>query len=170
MHRVEVQLEDDLTGGPADETVQFGVDGRAYEIDLTARHAADFRRRLEPFIDSARLAHARRSTGTVRTAASRERSRQIRAWAMDQGLELSPHGRLPRDVVLQYDAHHGDAQPAPRQPARQPAARTSARRATGSGTRRRTSSTRSRSTSRTSSRRSSQSARLRLSGCLLAAA
>ena len=39
MQRVDVRLEDDLTGGPADETVEFGIDGRAYEIDLSARHA-----------------------------------------------------------------------------------------------------------------------------------
>lgn len=28
MQRLDVQLEDDLTGGPAAETVRFGVDGR----------------------------------------------------------------------------------------------------------------------------------------------
>jgi nucleoid-associated protein Lsr2 len=38
--KVEVQLEDDLTGGPADETVMFGVDGRDYQVSLNAEHAA----------------------------------------------------------------------------------------------------------------------------------
>lgn len=40
MQKVDVQLEDDLTGGPADETVAFGLDGWNYQIDLNARHAA----------------------------------------------------------------------------------------------------------------------------------
>ncbi|MBO0835270.1 MAG: Lsr2 family protein [Actinobacteria bacterium] len=107
MQRVKVQLEDDITGGPAEETVQFGMEGRAYEIDLNARHAAEFRRKLAPFVEHARLMHARRGRGTVRTAASRERSRQIRAWAKQRGLPLSPHGRLPHDIVQQYENEHG---------------------------------------------------------------
>jgi hypothetical protein len=54
MQRVEVRLEDDLTGGPADETLRFGVDGREYELDLNARHATEFRRQLAQFVEHAR--------------------------------------------------------------------------------------------------------------------
>jgi hypothetical protein len=32
--KVQVLLEDDLSGGPAEVTVRFGLDGAAYEIDL----------------------------------------------------------------------------------------------------------------------------------------
>ena len=81
MQRVDVKLEDDLTGGPADETVHFGVDGRAYEIDLNAKHAARFRSLLAPFVERGRLARGRRPRTSIRTTASRKRSRQIRAWA-----------------------------------------------------------------------------------------
>lgn len=114
MHRVDVQLEDDLTGGPADETIQFSLDGRSYEIDLNSRHAAEFRHKLAPFAEHARPAHARRARASVRTAASRERSRDIRAWAEQHGLAISPHGRLPRTVVQQYDNEHKARQPAER--------------------------------------------------------
>jgi len=103
MQRLDVQLEDDLTGGPADETVAFGIDGRSYEIDLSAQHAADFRRKLTRFIERARVARARRPRAAVRTSASRERSRQIRAWAQAQGFDLAAHGRLPRQIVAQYE-------------------------------------------------------------------
>ena len=55
--KVTVELEDDLDGGPADETVRFGVDGSDYEIDLSTKNAAAFRRKLAPFLDTrARLA------------------------------------------------------------------------------------------------------------------
>jgi hypothetical protein len=54
--KVTVELEDDLDGGPADETVRFGVDGSDYEIDLSAKNAAALRRKLAPFIDHARKA------------------------------------------------------------------------------------------------------------------
>lgn len=103
MQRVEVQLEDDLTGGPADETVEFGIDGRTYAVDLSARHAADFRRQLARFVEHARPARSR-GRGGVRTAASRQRSRQIRAWAEEQGLAVADHGRLPGNIVREYEA------------------------------------------------------------------
>ena len=110
MQRVDVQLEDDLTGGPADETVEFGIDGRAYEIDLSARHAEEFRRQVARFLEHASLVRAAHRRPSVRTLASRERSRQIRAWAEEQGLDVSERGRLPREVIQQYDNEHRQTQ------------------------------------------------------------
>ena len=114
MQKVDVQLEDDLTGGPADETVHFGVDGRTYEIDLNAKHADRFRRQMAPFLERARQARSRGLRTTTRTSASRERSRQIRAWAEHQGLSVTARGRLPASVIEQYQKAHGDEQPARR--------------------------------------------------------
>lgn len=111
MQRIEVALEDDLTGGPADETVQFGFDGTVYELDLNSRHAADLRRRLAPFVEHARRVRRRVSRVPVRSAVSRERSRQIRAWAEQQGLEVSDRGRLSADVIQQYESARGRGQP-----------------------------------------------------------
>ena len=111
MQRVEVELEDDLTGGPADETVQFGVDGTTYELDLNARHAADLRHRLAPFVEHARWVRRRVSRVPVRTAASRERSRQVRAWAEQQGIEVADRGRLPADIIRQYENARDSGQP-----------------------------------------------------------
>jgi len=54
--RVTVALEDDLDGGPADETVRFGFGGAEYEIDLSNKNARAFRNQLTPFIDHARKA------------------------------------------------------------------------------------------------------------------
>jgi hypothetical protein len=40
------------------------------------------------------------------------RSQDIRAWAADHGMELSPRGRLPREVQERYDAaHNGHSAP-----------------------------------------------------------
>jgi Lsr2 len=102
--KVTVELEDDLDGGPADETVRFGVDGWDYEIDLSKKNAAALRRKLAPFVENARKAGraARRRPG--RTASSRERSGDIRAWAKDQGIAVSERGRIPAGVVEQYEA------------------------------------------------------------------
>jgi Lsr2 len=113
MQRVEVRLEDDLTGGPADETVKFGLEGLDYEVDLSSRHAAEFRRQLAPFVDRARRVRSQRSRARARTAASRERSREIRAWAEQQGYSVAEHGRLPGNIIHEYDVAHS-GQPAER--------------------------------------------------------
>lgn len=41
--KIAVALEDDLDGGPAEETVRFGVGGAEYEIDLSNSNAKTFR-------------------------------------------------------------------------------------------------------------------------------
>jgi Lsr2 len=46
--RVTITLEDDLGGGPADETVRFAFGGTEYEIDLSAKNATAFRQKLAP--------------------------------------------------------------------------------------------------------------------------
>jgi hypothetical protein len=115
MQKVQVQLKDDLTGGPADETFMFGVDGRDYEIDLNAKHAASFRKQLAAFVERARLVSRHRRRSTPRSAASRERSRQIRAWAERRGFEVAEHGRLPAQVIQEYERAHTDTRPATRE-------------------------------------------------------
>jgi hypothetical protein len=40
---------DDLDGSPDAHTVRFGLDGQAYEIDLTDAHAQHFRELLAPY-------------------------------------------------------------------------------------------------------------------------
>jgi hypothetical protein len=100
--KVTIALEDDLDGGPADETVRFGLGGTAYEIDLNKKNARAFRKRLAPFVEHARKAG--RGQRRPRTASSRQRSGDIRAWAKDQGIAVSDRGRIPASVVAQYDA------------------------------------------------------------------
>jgi hypothetical protein len=52
--RVEVVLVDDLDGGPADETVQFALDGVSYEIDLTEQNAQALRDAIATWVGHAR--------------------------------------------------------------------------------------------------------------------
>jgi hypothetical protein len=102
--RITVALEDDLDGGPADETVRFALGGSEYEIDLNKKNARAFRRQLAPFAEHARKAGRGQRARPVRTAATRERSGAIRAWAKDQGIPVSARGRIPASVVEQYQA------------------------------------------------------------------
>jgi len=102
--KITVALEDDLDGGPAGETVRFGLDGAEYEIDLSKKNAAAFRRQLASFIDHARKAGRGQRRRPGRTASSREHSGGIRAWAKDQGIAVSDRGRIPQSVAEQYEA------------------------------------------------------------------
>jgi hypothetical protein len=106
--RVTVALEDDLDGGQADETVRFTFGGADYEIDLSKKNAAAFRKKLAPFVEHARKAGRAQPRRTSRTAASRQRSSDIRAWAKDQGIAVSERGRIPANVVEQYQASGGN--------------------------------------------------------------
>ena len=90
--KITVALEDDLDGGPADETVRFGLGGTDYEIDLSKKNATAFRRQLAPFIEHARKTGRAQRRRPGRTASSRERSADIRAWAKDQGITVSERG------------------------------------------------------------------------------
>jgi hypothetical protein len=102
--RVIVTLEDDLGGGPADETVRFAFGGAEYEIDLSSKNAAAFRRKLAPFVEHARKAGRGQSRRPSRAAASRRRSGDIRAWANEHGIAVSARGRIPASVLEQYHA------------------------------------------------------------------
>ena len=79
--KITVALEDDLDGGPADETVRFGLGGTDYEIDLSKKNANAFRRKISPFIEHARRTGRGPRRRPGRTASSRERSADTRAWA-----------------------------------------------------------------------------------------
>jgi hypothetical protein len=102
--KVTVALEDDLDGGPADETVRFGWDGTEYEIDLSAKNARAFRKKLAPFIKHARKGSRGSARRTARTSAGRQRSGEIRAWAKDHGITVSARGRIPASLLERYQA------------------------------------------------------------------
>ncbi len=108
MKSVTVILVDDLDQTkPADETVSFSLDGREYEMDLSQAHADELRKMAGRYIAVARTAKAAvQRRAPRRTQADRERSREIRAWAVERGLMTSERGRIPEHVRHEYEATH----------------------------------------------------------------
>jgi hypothetical protein len=105
--RTEIVFTDDLDGGPADETVRFGIDGTQYEIDLSKTHADELRAALQPFVASAR----RVSAAGSKRAAARPAARRggpspsdVRAWARSEGIEVKDKGRVPAELVVKFQA------------------------------------------------------------------
>ena len=106
--RVEVVLVDDLDGGVAEETVQFALDGTSYEIDLSADNASALRDAFAVYVGHGRKVGGRRSSArsSSRRSSGSSETAQIRAWAKEQGLPVNERGRIPGDIVAQYEAAH----------------------------------------------------------------
>jgi len=110
--KVTVSLIDDLDGDKADETVEFGLDGKSYEIDLSTGNADKLRDALASYVAAARRPGGRRRSGggpaAAATAAARrpsvdrEQNQAIRDWARKRGMKVSDRGRIPADVLEAY--------------------------------------------------------------------
>lgn len=108
--RVQVLLVDDIDGVDAAETVLFGLDGVAYEIDLSSGNATALRDDLAKWVGHARRSGGRKSTGRRRsTGASPRRSdlSKVREWGRDNGFTVSGRGRVSAELQAAYDkANH----------------------------------------------------------------
>ena len=104
--KVQVLLVDDLDGTEASETVSFGLDGVAYEIDLSTGNAGQLRGSLADYVSHARKAGSsqRRSARTRGRAAAGQSNTEIRNWAREQGYDIKDRGRVPADLVAKYQA------------------------------------------------------------------
>lgn len=111
VQKVQVTLVDDVDGSPAAESIKFGLDGVAYEIDLNEEHANALRESLAEWIGHARRAPARRGAGrrsatTDRAGGSGRNAAEVREWARANGYEVSERGRISAEVRAAYEAAH----------------------------------------------------------------
>ena len=109
--KVTVTLVDDFDGeGPADETVEFSIDGVSYEIDLSVKTAQKLRNEFKPWVDAGRRVGGHRrgrpagGAGRGRPGIDREQSAAIREWARRNGHKVSTRGRIPADVIEAFHA------------------------------------------------------------------
>jgi uncharacterized protein (DUF2252 family) len=96
-----VELIDDLDGSEASQTVTFSLDGVDYEMDLNDENAGELRSSLARFIEAARRTGGRKRAVTEAKTTGLP-TKQIRAWALAEGLEVSPRGRIQASVVDAY--------------------------------------------------------------------
>jgi hypothetical protein len=121
--RITTLLLDDIDGSEAEETVAFGLDGVPYEIDLNTANAAALRKSLAKYVD-----HARKVTGSarvgrgavgrggrpvvgsgrVRKAADALDTNKIREWAKANGHNIKDRGRVPGNIVAEYERATGN--------------------------------------------------------------
>lgn len=120
--KVSVELVDDIDGSVigegSGETIEFSVNGVEYVIDLKAKNATEFHRKLDYYIDHAARVGGRKRKPTpaavstpatkASTPAKRDpaQTKAIRQWASDQGYEVSSRGRIPAEIDEAYNAAH----------------------------------------------------------------
>lgn len=105
--KVQIILEDDLSGGPADQTMRFGLEGVDYQIDLSNENAEKLREALKPFIEVAMKTNGRGRRSPGRSGGQRSsQTAKVRAWAKEQGLNVSDRGRIHQDIFDKYEAAH----------------------------------------------------------------
>jgi Lsr2 len=119
--KVQVILVDDVDGGEAAETVSFALDGVSYEIDVSEKNADALREALAPWVGHARRVGGRSGGGRTRSSSSssggsgRSRSSsgggrhdlsEVRAWARENGYQVSDRGRVSSEVIAAYEKAH----------------------------------------------------------------
>jgi hypothetical protein len=105
--RVQVLLTDDLDGSEAVQTVKFGWLGADYEIDLNDKNLAAFEKALSKYVSA-----ARKTGGGARSRAGRKQAPaldlgSVRAWARDNGYEVSDRGRVSSTIMDAYKEANG---------------------------------------------------------------
>ncbi|MFZ2177404.1 MAG: Lsr2 family protein [Rhodococcus sp. (in: high G+C Gram-positive bacteria)] len=111
--KVTVTLIDDVDQeASADETVEFGLDGVQYEIDLSSENAAKLREQLDVWVSHARKVSSRkRGKGVAsqppsaksRVSVDREQSAAIREWARKNNKKVSARGRISAEIIEAYN-------------------------------------------------------------------
>jgi nucleoid-associated protein Lsr2 len=109
--KVITLLTDDLDGGEADRTIDFGLDGVAYTIDLSEKNVGKLRKALDPYLAAGTRMRRNGSDvpSAVRTTAKkapvadvRAENKSIRQWANSNGYGVAERGRIPIGVVEAY--------------------------------------------------------------------
>ncbi len=108
MQKTIVTLIDDLTGKEFEdgETIEFAVDGKAYEVDLSAANARKLRNTLQKYAEAGRKVRAHRTTRSIVSGAHKGRTSEIRNWAVMHGFEIGTKGRIPAPIQEAYDKAH----------------------------------------------------------------
>lgn len=103
--RTVVTYVDDLDGKELKEavTVSFSVDDKDYEFDTSPAHAQQFRRDLDKYISASRSARPRPLSASRRGRAASGDVQAVRAWARENGYEVSDRGRIAASIVEAYE-------------------------------------------------------------------
>jgi hypothetical protein len=117
------KLVDDIDGTDAEMTLEFGLDGVEYAIDLNDEHYEEHRAALE-FLASKGRVVVREAVKVKRAATGAKgkpvvgKTQHIREWARENGFpNLSDRGRIPQNIMDAYETRSRMPIAAPETPA-----------------------------------------------------
>lgn len=99
----------DLSGNDIESTsptVHFAFDGASYEIDLTEAEADELREALAPYVAVARRAAGTRAARKATSSSDGPSPKDVRAWAVAQGIDVPSRGRIPASLTEAYESQH----------------------------------------------------------------
>ena len=104
-----VQVSDDLDGSANASEVRFAFEGTEYAIDLSSKNRKALEKALRPYVEAGTKVSGRRSAATrsarpKRSGNSAVDLAAVRAWAKENGHQVSDRGRLPKAVLDAYSA------------------------------------------------------------------
>lgn len=117
------KLVDDIDGTDAEMTLEFGLDGVEYAIDLNDPHYEEYRAMLELLASKGRVltrevAKVKRATAGTKNKAVVGKTQHIREWARENGFpNLSDRGRIPANIMDAYETRSRMPIAAPEKPA-----------------------------------------------------
>lgn len=108
----EVVYVDDIDGSELTDdnrdVVLFSYDGVDYRLDVSCDNAEAVRTTLADLAAKATAVDKpANKQATARAKRARERTRKIRTWARQQGMEVSSRGRLSAEIVAAYEEAMG---------------------------------------------------------------
>jgi hypothetical protein len=107
--RVEIEITCDRVApghGGEVESLEMTLGGIGYQIDLCARHRKPYSDLLEMItVDGRRVSTGgRHQPGARKQPGPAKGNAEIRAWAKEQGIDVSARGRIADEVLQKYDA------------------------------------------------------------------
>lgn len=110
MAKKVVTLDDLDDSQEADETLLYLVDSEYWEIDLSDDNAREFREAFAKYVQASRPVSAKEaarrlaadSTSGAGTSYGEYDPAVVRAWAQQNGVEVSDKGRIPEHVVTMW--------------------------------------------------------------------
>jgi nucleoid-associated protein Lsr2 len=100
------QVTDDIDGSKNATEVSFSLDGKSWTIDLSNKNRKKLEAALKPYMDAGTRANSSRSgrRGSKSSVGRRPDLQEIRAWAKQNGHQVSERGRISSSVIEAYDA------------------------------------------------------------------
>lgn len=97
-----VHLIDDIDGGEADKSFEYGWNGKTYAIDLSSKNSRVLEKVMADLIPHSRLVRTTKSGKPAFSVTTGPDPRAVRKWAEANNIEVNRLGKVPTAIVDQY--------------------------------------------------------------------